>query len=475
MQSVAASDRLVDEIYQGKENRFKADSRATVPYELMERQVVSGRSPERLSHSIIIFVSSMELKFKVLVIGGAYAGLGAVTNLLDLTHGKRPRFDYSEDPLESEHRIPVEITVVDERDGYMHLIGNPLALADRQYTPKVWQRFTEIPGLRTAPNLSFIQGTVTSLCPTTRTAIITKPTAPGAPIETLTQSYDYCIVATGLRRVWPTVPSALTKATYLAEATAHLERVESASARQHGVVVIGGGAVGIEMAAELKHAHHELPVTLIHSRARLLSAEPLPDKFAESAAELLEKTGVSLKLSARVLETVKISEEPEHWELRLSTGEVMKTAVVITAISGQHPTGIEFLPKEAVDKEGYVQIESNLAIKTLPEGHFCVGDAVKWSGIKRAGAAMWMGCLAARNIHQRMLVERGEKKKEDIKDSELDPIPPMMALAVGNEAVGYSAAEGVTVGEEVRKMMFGDDLGWSICWNYMKLGEKFKA
>lgn len=364
----------------------------------------------------------------------------------------------------------------------MHLIGNPLALADRDYAHKVWQRFSEIRGLRSAPNLSFIQGTVTSLSPSTRTATIKKvPTTPGGPIETFTHAYDYCIVATGLRRVWPTVPSAHTEAGYLSEAFAHLDRVESSSAKQHGVVVIGGGAVGIEMAAELKHAsahhHHHaaLPVTLVHSRARLLSAEPLPDKFAEATAELLKKTGVVLKLGARVLETIKVSEEPELWELRLSTGEVMKAAVVITAISGQHPTGREFLPKEAVDEEGYVHIEPNLTIKNLPEGHFCVGDAVKWSGIKRAGAAMWMGSLAARNIHRRMLVARGEKKKGEVKDSEIDPIPPMMALAVGNEAVGYSDAEGVTVGEDVRKMMFGDDLGWSICWNYMKLGEEFKA
>ncbi|KAH9486172.1 Oxidoreductase OXR1 [Psilocybe cubensis] len=425
----------------------------------------------------------MELKFKVLVIGGAYGGLGAVTNLLDLTHGKRPRFDSSSDPLESESKFPVEITVVDERDGYVHLIGNPLALADRDYAHKIWQRFSDIPGLRNAPNLTFIQGTVTSLSPSTRTAIISKASSiPGGPVETVSQSYDYCIVATGLRRVWPTVPSAHTKAGYLSEALAHLDRVGSASAKQHGVVVIGGGAVGIEMAAELKHAsaHHSsdhgatLPVTLVHSRARLLSAEPLPDKFAETAAELLKKTGVELKLGARVLETTKVSEEPELWELRLSTGEVMRAAVVITAISGQHPTGREFLPKEAVDEAGYVHIDANLAIKNLPEGHFCVGDTVKWSGIKRAGAAMWMGGLAARNIHRRMLVARGEKKAGELKDSEIDPIPPMMALAVGNEAVGYSDAEGVKAGADVRKMMFGDDLGWAICWNHMKLGEEFK-
>jgi len=46
-----------------------------------------------------------------------------------------------------------------------------------------------------------------------------------------------------------------------------------------GVVVIGGGAVGVEIATELKVVMPDLKVTLVHSRNRLLSSEPLPDEF----------------------------------------------------------------------------------------------------------------------------------------------------------------------------------------------------
>ena len=54
--------------------------------------------------------------YKVLVVGGSYAGLSASLNLLDLCHGKAPRF-LPDTPAPSQ-KIPVEITVVDERDGF---------------------------------------------------------------------------------------------------------------------------------------------------------------------------------------------------------------------------------------------------------------------------------------------------------------------------------------------------------------------
>lgn len=277
-----------------------------------------------------------------------------------------------------------------------------------------------------------------------------------------------------------------TKAIYLADAERHIARVKAAGKGDKlGVVVIGGGAVGIEMASELKHIYPELTVKLVHSRARLLSAEPLPDEFAAAAAELLEKLGVEVVLGSRVRETRlasgKEGEEGETWAVELENGEVIRAGLVINAISGQKPTGLETLPAECCDADGWVKISSNLVVagqKAQGEGEveriFCAGDTVKWSGIKRAGAAMWMGCLAARNVHQRMLVLKGEKRMGDVKDAELVEIEPMMALSVAEEGVGYSKAQGVSKGREVREMMFGDDLGWGICWNYMKLGEETK-
>ncbi len=52
------------------------------------------------------------------------------------------------------------------------------------------------------------------------------------------ENYDYLVVASGLRRQWPTVPQSLTKKEYLSETSAHIKAVKTA---KEGVVVIGGG------------------------------------------------------------------------------------------------------------------------------------------------------------------------------------------------------------------------------------------
>ena len=121
--------------------------------------------------------------------------------------------------------------------------------------------------------------------------------------------------------------------------------------------------------------------------------------------------------------------------------------------------------------------------------HFGAGDLVKWSGIKRCGGAMHMGYFAANNIHQKMIEARTGKKPEFLA---LDEIPPMIGLAVGKSAVSYWPQAGMSHGEDVMKLFFGDDLGFTskfplrqlckrgcmtkhkkkkkVCWNHLGLG-----
>ena len=62
------------------------------------------------------------LPTRVLVVGGAYAGLAAALNLQDLCRGLPAR---CAEPEEGEHvekpQFAVDITIVDERDGYCEL------------------------------------------------------------------------------------------------------------------------------------------------------------------------------------------------------------------------------------------------------------------------------------------------------------------------------------------------------------------
>jgi NADH dehydrogenase FAD-containing subunit len=194
--------------------------------------------------------------FKILILGGSYAGLAAALNLVDLCHGRRHRFSITEVDNGTGKRIPVQVTIVDPRDGYCtrftlpffylikyltinidHLIGQPLALSSQEFAESFWIKYTEIPALQT-PEIHCVQGSIDSLDCTAKTATIA--TESGAVQE----KYDYLIACTGLRREFPSAPCSLTRETYLAETAENLANIRGA---EKGVAVIGGGMSSISV------------------------------------------------------------------------------------------------------------------------------------------------------------------------------------------------------------------------------------
>jgi NADH dehydrogenase FAD-containing subunit len=111
------------------------------------------------------------------------------------------------------------------------------------------------------------------------------------------------------------------------------------------------------MAAEIKLVHPDQTVTLIHSRDKLLSSEPLPDFFKEKSLAELKETGVEVVLSKRVNEInpVEGSHGRTECSLTLSDGTTMQAGHVISAIS-KSISSASFLPKDALNTEGLVKI-----------------------------------------------------------------------------------------------------------------------
>lgn len=65
---------------------------------------------------------SLSSPHRVLVVGCAYGGVSAVVNLLDLDKGKPREMFYPSANLEGrKSRNGIEVTVIDERDGYCML------------------------------------------------------------------------------------------------------------------------------------------------------------------------------------------------------------------------------------------------------------------------------------------------------------------------------------------------------------------
>lgn len=120
------------------------------------------------------------------------------------------------------------------------------------------------------------------------------------------------------------------------------------------------GAVGVEMAAELKILVPQQKVTLIHSRKRLLSSEPLPDDFAERVETILREVGVEVILKHRVVDTTAVNVDGERrtWRLTLSDGQQLTTGHVLSAISKSIPTSTYLTPNALTD-DGYVKVHSS--------------------------------------------------------------------------------------------------------------------
>jgi NADH dehydrogenase FAD-containing subunit len=233
-----------------------------------------------------------------------------------------------------------------------HLIGSPLALASESYTPKAWVRACDLPALRNNPHIRFLQGTATSLDASSRRLTVSPASGgangkPGVVLE-----YDFLVAASGLDRPWPVVPQTVARKDYLAEAGAHIARVGRPDAV---VLVVGGGAVGVEMAAELKLVHPHVRVVLAQSRDKLLASEGLPDECKDKALELLRETGVEVLMGHRVVGPVTDVDGGAWKEVEFSTGEKMLASHVVWAVSRPRPTS-SYLPAGSLDAEGYVNI-----------------------------------------------------------------------------------------------------------------------
>lgn len=230
-----------------------------------------------------------------------------------------------------------------------HVIGSPLVFADKAYADKAWVPYKEIPALRSSPNIKTVHGSVTSVDMAGKTAVIKAAAAAGGSSSTV--DFDFIIVTAGLRRAFPVVPQSPDKVAYLKEVTPHIEAV---STGEDGVLVVGGGAVGIEMAAELKLAQPHVKVTLAHSRNRLLSSEPLPDNLAEKTLDILKENGVEVLLEHRLQETREL--EGGAKEVVFTNGHTLRVNAVVVAISKSIPS-TSFLPAEALNEEGLIKIQ----------------------------------------------------------------------------------------------------------------------
>mmetsp|Transcript_3172 Transcript_3172/g.3555 ORF Transcript_3172/g.3555 Transcript_3172/m.3555 type:complete len:435 (+) Transcript_3172:47-1351(+) len=343
----------------------------------------------------------------ILVVGGAYAGLSAVRSLA--YHFNRR----IKDPLIKLKLINsrVSITMVEPKSGLLNILGIPRAIVDVDFAKTQYISFEDFYDLKfdkvvsnqpevlknlatgqsTGNNeggfeINFVHGRVTHLDEHRAEYQLVESD------ETATINFDYVILASGRDRSWPTTPNAYTTKSYLEEMTKSKSEIDS-----HDIIsIIGAGAVGIEIAGDIKHYCPNKTVNLMHPH-ETFPPEPLSTEFQSLTYKSLVNSGVNVHLNTRILK------ELENGDLETTTGEIIKSDFNYWCHAHQNNISIlsDNLRKEFVTSRNNILVNEYLQLlnkdKKL-DAFFCIGDIVELPIIKSAGWAMYMGRLVANNL-----------------------------------------------------------------------------
>eukprot|EP00047_Mylnosiga_fluctuans_P015780 m.49260 g.49260 ORF g.49260 m.49260 type:complete len:422 (-) comp6101_c0_seq1:65-1330(-) len=199
-----------------------------------------------------------EKKNHVVVVGGGYAGT-------TIAHKLDKNSDFT-------------VTLVDPSEFKYHSIAAPRAMAD---TTGAWVPLVLVP--RNLKNGTFVQASAQAIDTAAKTVSLSNGS---------TLTYDYLVITTGSTTPFLSKPDGAelwTRAGITAAFAALHDQIRAAKA----IAVIGGGATGTELAAELRHFNPDKTVALYHNSDTLIGPNFAP-KFYKKLDQDLGALGVKV-------------------------------------------------------------------------------------------------------------------------------------------------------------------------------------
>jgi NADH dehydrogenase FAD-containing subunit len=158
------------------------------------------------------------------------------------------------------------------------------------------------------------------------------------------------------------------------------------------VVLVGGGAVGIELSGEIKDIWPERKVTIVHSD-RLLLNNAYPDNFRRAAEKSVASRGVEI-----VLDDFIDHQVPVDGTISTRSGKILKADLVVQACGSRPNTAfISSLGPNVLTDKGFVKIQPTFQLALHPN-IFAAGDVIDHGEQKMAAKATAHGTIVAANI-----------------------------------------------------------------------------
>jgi apoptosis-inducing factor 2 len=297
---------------------------------------------------------STRVRLRVVVVGGGFAGATLARSLEDVC----------------------DVTLVDTKEFFEVNLAMPRAVVDATVHSRLTFLHTQY--LRRA---KFKQAVVAEV----RSGTVATVTGEEIP-------FDRLFLCTGSSYSDPVGKASLgVETTSKLRSDYYAEVYETVKAAK-SVLIVGGGEVGVELAAEIATEYPSKSVTVVHSHSTLL--HQLRPRVSEIATEFLTGAGVKLRLGVRA------AVDREAKQVTIEGDESAITADALFVCTGGSPNTAAMRANfsSCLDDVGHIKVNDFMQVIGL-NNIFAIGDCTALAA-HRAFVATEMARQAAKNVRR---------------------------------------------------------------------------
>ncbi|XP_065602384.1 ferroptosis suppressor protein 1 isoform X2 [Cyrtonyx montezumae] len=303
---------------------------------------------------------SVDESVRVVIVGGGFGGIEAASQLKSWA---------------------VPFVLVDMRDAFHHNVAALRASVESGFARKTFISYLVTFGD------SFRQGEVVGIDPERQQVLLSD----GEELH-----YSHLILATGSDGPFP---GKFNKLVDMESAIQTYEDMVKEIEKSERIVVVGGGAAGVEMAAEIKTEYPAKEVTLIHSKIALADVELL-QSVRQEVKEILLRKGVRLLLSEKVSNMQKLTANQFQKDMVVRTDkgtEVVADMVVLCTGIKVNSSAYAAAFGDKLASNGALNVNKHLQLEGY-DNVYAIGDCANLKEPKMAYHAGLHASVVVSNI-----------------------------------------------------------------------------
>ncbi|KAF2966295.1 hypothetical protein GQX73_g7245 [Xylaria multiplex] len=272
-----------------------------------------------------------------------------------------------------------------------------------------------------------------------------------------TIQYDFLVIATG-SGVEKGLPSRV-NATDKREGMELMRNVQKTIKTANTVVVVGGGAAGVEIATDIQNLYPSKSVILVHSREAVMNR--FGEGLQKAALDGLQSLGVEVILHDRL-----IQDAPRPGMVLLKSGREIQCDLIVDC-TGQRPSSdiLSELSSASISPSGHLRVKPTLQLadEKFPNIYACGDVADTKTPNPNARSAMRQASIVAENI---LSIVTGGKPQHKYENNWSDGVIKLtLGLTKSITHYGDGKSELLFPGKETDEALMA-----AMCWS--RMGQK---